>query len=156
MQSYDVFDVVDWFLSKESMSPKKLQKLLYYAYAWTLVFHNESADNLDNKLFDEDIEAWVHGPVISKVYGEYKKYGYNQITEPPSTKPIFTEEIEDTLNQVWEAYGDLNGNQLEAITHEEEPWKEAREGLNPLDASREPLNDETIFNYYLNEMMEEE
>lgn len=154
MAAYDVFDVVDWFLSKETMSPKKLQKLLYYAYAWTLVFHNESENDLNNKLFEDDIEAWVHGPVISKVYGKYKKYGYNQITEKPVEKPVFTEEIEDTLNQVWEAYGDLNGNELETITHRELPWREAREGLSPLDASNKKLKDTTIFDFYLKEMVE--
>lgn len=26
-------DAASWFLSKQSMSPKKLQKLLYYAYS---------------------------------------------------------------------------------------------------------------------------
>lgn len=154
MSEYDVFEVAKWFLSKEPMSPKKLQKMLYYAYAWTLVFHNESDDDLSNKLFDEPIEAWVHGPVIGKVYREYKPYGYREITDIPSEKPVFTEEIEDTLEQVWEAYGDLNGNELEAITHKELPWKEAREGLSPLDASNNTLKDRTIFNYYLNEMVE--
>lgn len=153
MSTYNVYDVVDWFLIKETMSPKKLQKLLYYAYVWTLVFHNETADDLSNKLFDEDIEAWVHGPVISKIYGKYKKFGYNQITEIPDKKPVFTEEIEDTLNDVWEAYGDLSGNELELITHNELPWQEARKGLNPMDASREPLKDNIMFNYYLNKLV---
>ena len=44
--------VIDFFLSKESMSPKKLQKMLYYAYAWTLALLNEDEDHLENKLFD--------------------------------------------------------------------------------------------------------
>lgn len=29
-----VFDVAEWFLSKESMTNKKLQKLCCYAQAW--------------------------------------------------------------------------------------------------------------------------
>lgn len=42
-----VFDVADWFLGKDSMSPKKLQKLVYYAYAWVLTLMNENEDDLN-------------------------------------------------------------------------------------------------------------
>ena len=34
---YNIFDIANWFLSKESMPQKKLQKLCYYAKAWSLV-----------------------------------------------------------------------------------------------------------------------
>lgn len=29
-----VFDIANWFLTKEAMTPKKLQKLVYYYFAW--------------------------------------------------------------------------------------------------------------------------
>ncbi len=32
----NIFDVADWFLSKEAMPHKKLQKLCYYYKAWGL------------------------------------------------------------------------------------------------------------------------
>ena len=53
-------DVVNFFMSKSAMSPKKLQKLLYYAYGWTLALLNESVDEIHNKWFDDPIESWIH------------------------------------------------------------------------------------------------
>ncbi|WFQ91019.1 hypothetical protein MFERI13461_00453 [Mycoplasma feriruminatoris] len=38
---YSYKDISDWFLSKESMTPKKLQKLTYYAEAWALALFNQ-------------------------------------------------------------------------------------------------------------------
>ena len=43
-------DIANWFLSKESMSPKKIQKLVYYAYSWYLTLMNDSEEELTNKL----------------------------------------------------------------------------------------------------------
>ena len=74
-----VFDVANWFLSKESMTPKKLQKLVYYAYSWYLTLVNESKDDLTAKLFTSRLEAWVHGPVFPELYQKYK--GYSSIDE---------------------------------------------------------------------------
>lgn len=154
--SYNVLDVADWFIKKAQeeggeISPKKLQKLLYYAYSWSLVFFNDSSDDLSEKLFENNIEAWVHGPVIPEVYHEYKTYGYNPIVKDVK-KPHFSEDTEDVLKQVWDIYGGYNGNQLESITHQEEPWIEARGDSKPLDASNNLLNDKTIFSYYISEL----
>lgn len=72
------FEIVPHLLKQSEKSaeslitPLKLQKLLYYAQAWSLVFRGKA-------LFYEDIEAWVHGPVIPLVYQRYKHHGYNLI-----------------------------------------------------------------------------
>lgn len=153
MAKYTVYDVADWFLTKDEMSPKKLQKLVYYAYAWTLVFHNDDIDNLENKLFDDEIEAWVHGPVNRNLYREYASYGYHNIEKKESIDVDFSTDIEATLDEVWEAYGEFDGNQLEALTHQEEPWKEARIGLKPMDATDKKINDKTIFEFYSKEIV---
>ena len=49
----DIFDLADAFLSIESMTHKKLQKLCYYAKAWYLALYDEN-------LVTEEFEAWVH------------------------------------------------------------------------------------------------
>ena len=72
------FSVANYLLSyakkrNSSVDNLKLQKLLYYAQAWHLVFRGKP-------LFRERIEAWVHGPVVPLIYREYRKYGYLQIT----------------------------------------------------------------------------
>ena len=57
-----VFDVANWFLSKGSVTHKKLQKLCYYSQAWHCALYDGTP------LFAERIEAWVHGPVIPELY----------------------------------------------------------------------------------------
>lgn len=52
----------------DPVSNLKLQKLLYYAQAWHLALH-------DNPLFDERIEASVHGPAVPPVYGALQGVG---------------------------------------------------------------------------------
>ena len=69
----DITDVADWFLLKGNMSNKKIQKLCYYAQAWSLT------------LLDQDIashsefEAWVHGPVNRTLYQVYDGYGWHEL-----------------------------------------------------------------------------
>lgn len=132
--------IANWFLSKESMSHKKLQKMCYYAYCWNWVLNGE-------RLFPEQFQAWVHGPVCPQLYKKYRGNGWKDL-------PMFTgdliipEEVENVLDEVMYAYGHLNGNQLETLTHQEQPWLEAREGVGPLDASVTVLNDTTIRDYY--------
>lgn len=65
------------------------------------------------------------------------------------TTPHFTNEIDDILKQVWEEYGRYTSDELESITHQEKPWQEARKNVSPLDASSAPINDQTIFDYYI-------
>ena len=58
------------------------------------------------------------------------------------------EEIRDILDQVWDVYGIHTGNELEDITHQEDPWKESRIGLSTFEPGRREISDNTIFNYY--------
>ncbi|EGT1937145.1 DUF4065 domain-containing protein, partial [Listeria monocytogenes] len=95
---YTAKDLANWFLAKESMTPKKLQKMLYYAYAWTLTLTNEKEDDLSNKLFPEKFEAWVHGPVIPEIYHEYKRYGYTNIPKQENTIDLDNKDIESILD----------------------------------------------------------
>lgn len=151
MSQYTYDEVADWFLSKGEgkISPKKLQKLVYYAYAWTLTLLNDSADDLRNKLFnDAHFEAWIHGPVIRDLYNEYSEYGFNNINELKN-RPKFTSDVEDVLNQVWDVYGEYSADQLESMTHQESPWKNARKGVSPLDRSSNLISDEDMFNCYI-------
>ena len=141
--------VADYYLSKSEMSPKKLQKILYYAYSWTLALLNERVDDLSFKLFDDQIEAWVHGPVVPYIYHKYKEYGWGNIPKLSNyNKNNFPEDVLDILEQVWTAYGDFSGNELESITHKEDPWIIARKGCSVSSPSSTPISDIIIFEYY--------
>lgn len=45
-----VFDIANYFSSKEDMTHKKLQKLVYYAYAWYIALNNEVSSNIIHRL----------------------------------------------------------------------------------------------------------
>ncbi|WP_440118497.1 Panacea domain-containing protein [Paenibacillus sp. QZ-Y1] len=147
--SYSVDDVIKWFLSKEEMTPKKLQKILYYAYSWHLTFQNENVQDLRDRLFPDKFEAWVHGPVIREVYNKYRDKGSQAIPKFDGEAPNFDADTTDILNQVWGVYGGYNGNELESISHQESPWQNAREGYLPLDRCEVKISDKDIFECYV-------
>ncbi|KFN92190.1 Panacea domain-containing protein [Tetragenococcus muriaticus] len=144
---YNVYDIANWFLSKESMTPKKLQKMIYYAYAWYLTIANDPEGQVCSKLFDSRIEAWVHGPVIPEIYAKYKPYGYNEIDKFDEHE-TFDYNTENILDQVFKVYNDFDGNELESITHQELPWINARNGAEPLESSHNEIRDKDIIKCY--------
>lgn len=145
--------VSKWFLNKSPMSNKKLQKLCYYAYCWFIVFFNdaeqvtESNEREIRTLCAERFQAWIHGPVSPKLYNYYKSYGWHDIPQV-SSKPIVSEELELLLQQVWEAYGDFSADELEAISHKEFPWKNARKGIRDGEACANEISNYDILKYY--------
>lgn len=118
--------VADWFLAQvdpsagDSISHLKLQKLLYYAQAWSLVL-------LDQPLFAENFQAWVHGPVLPSVYRKYRGSSYEPLPAPaPADVPRFAPGIETLLEDVFRLYGAHTATALENQTHRETPWIAAR------------------------------
>lgn len=102
----------------DQISNLKLQKLLYYAQAWFLALHRRP-------LFDERIEAWVHGPVVPPVYGEFKVWGWQPIGINPDP-PILNTDVRFHLEEVADVYAPLSAFELEKLTHSEAPWIDAR------------------------------
>lgn len=119
----------------------KLQKILYYIQAWNLALLNEP-------LFEEDFEAWLHGPVIRKVWDEYKSHSVliGELSEQDENINVkFTEDQEDVIEDVIDAYGNKSGYYLESLTHQEDPWKNARkQGENTI------IKKEEMKKYYRN------
>ncbi len=127
---------------EKPITNKKLQKLVYYAQAWSLVLKNK-------RLFEEPIEAWVHGPAVRSLYIQYKKFGFNPIQEEIKNNTInIPEKTKELLNSVWKAYGGLDAGYLEVLTHSEDPWREAREGLQDCESSKNEISLITMKEYY--------
>ena len=62
----NVFDVAAYVLQQKGpMTTWKLQKLVYYCQAWSLVREDE-------ELFPEEIEAWANGPVVPLLYAKHR------------------------------------------------------------------------------------
>ena len=124
------------------VSNLKLQKLLYYAQAWNLAFTGE-------RLFADECEAWVHGPVVARVFGAYKANRWSCISETIG-EPSRDEAIVEHIDSVLEAYGGLGATELERLTHREKPWLEARGSLAPDETSRNVISTETMKDFYNN------
>lgn len=146
---YRVEDVANFFLSKSSMTPKKLLKLVYYAYAWSLALMNEDENDLKYKLFNNRLEAWIHGPVVPVLYRKYKCFSGQTIPSVPEfDATMFDSDTRDILEQVWDVYGKYTGYDLESISHREEPWIIARGDAAPWEVKKTRITDKNIFKYY--------
>ena len=143
-----IYDVANYFLHRayfddgSSITPLKLQKLTYYAKAWSLIWDNDP-------LFDDEFEAWAHGPANPNLYQEYKKYGWQSI-EPIEEfdSSMFTKEQIETLDVIWDEYGIYDGKYLEKLTHQETPWKNARGGCAEGDYCSTLITHDDIVEYY--------
>lgn len=142
-----ISSVAKAFLNMESMTPKKLQKLCYYAYGWYYALERKH-------LFANQFEAWIHGPVDPGLYNEYKEFGWREIDQEDFIPKEISEntEVMEFLEEVYASYGDLDGNQLEYLTHRESPWLEARKGLKGYESSKNPIRDDIILEFFTREM----
>lgn len=139
----DILDVARYFLSLGSMNHKKLQKLCYYAQAWYYVFCN------DEKLIDTYFEAWMHGPVSPQLYREYREWGSLVIPQITYQMELnIPEEKKEFIRKIFYLYKNYSADELEALTHQEKPWREARGNIPPDEACTNKINEQTIKDYY--------
>jgi uncharacterized phage-associated protein len=149
-----VRDVVTYFLRKSggTAPPISVHKLVYYAQAWHLVWSGEA-------LFESELQAWVHGPVAAEVWQIAKTAGakrwnsaenrWELATKRPDEEPLGLNDYElSVLDAVWEKYGSLSPEQLEAMTHDEAPWIKARGSLAPSEKGQTPIDRLAMRNFY--------
>jgi uncharacterized phage-associated protein len=124
--------------SNRTLSPMKVQKLVYFAHGWYLALTGEP-------LINEPVEAWQFGPVIPSLYHALKDYGSKDIADPLTDDPfhVFADDeiheysIDDgydpkenelakqIIKRVWEVYGGFSAVQLSNLTHDEDaPWNQ--------------------------------
>ena len=56
--------------------------------------------------------------------------------------------MQEFLNQVWAVYGKYDAAYLELLTHSEEPWQKAREGVEPNVGSENVISLDDIKTFY--------
>jgi len=136
-----VHDVAAYILDQRGpMSAMKLEKLVYYSYAWHLVWDEE-------RLFDARIEAWANGPVVRELYQAHR--GKFMIDSWPRGNPdALTPTERETVQAVLDYYGDKSPAWLSELTHKESPWRDARHGLAPGERGEQPITDESMAEYY--------
>jgi uncharacterized phage-associated protein len=130
---------------QEPITNLKLNKLVYYTQAWHLALFKEP-------LFKDEIEAWVHGPVVPNTYDAYKQFRWTPIiTDDINLEEIkqqFSPEQQELLDDIIEVYFPKTAYELEQMTHDEDPWITARNGLAPYEASHNIIAHDVMQKYY--------
>lgn len=130
------------FEQKVTITPMKLQKLMYFIY-------RDYLKKTDKKLFQEPFLTWQYGPVLSSVYDEFKSFGSERITKfaKDAQEHVYivseakAPDVVETINTVWENYKAYTGVELSKLTHMEgTAWRKAAEN------NRHCLEDEDIKN----------
>ena len=146
--SEKMLSVIAYVFEKlEEVTPLMLQKLLYFIQGIYSALYGKP-------LFMEDCRAWIHGPVYPEVYDLFRDFKYNPIDDArfallERTEAALTDNEKKVIDLVVNTFGMYGGKVLEKITHNEEPWMEARKGYGDSIPSSELLPKERIMKYYI-------
>lgn len=121
LAKYLVYAYENYTNSQFENSEMKLHKLLYLAQRESLALFGE-------KLFDEDFEGWVHGPVIPELRFFFET-GYSALTRDELNS--VSEREKYIISNVLDQYAQFETWALRNLTHEENSWKKSRKGLTP-------------------------
>jgi uncharacterized phage-associated protein len=141
--SYLATAVANELLDRSAQSGQKLtqiniQKLVYFAHGWHLALRK-------CPLIQEPIEAWQYGPVVKRLYQQFRRFGSEPITEKAmeyqvntrgeliastpsicSSDPSEDEYAKSLVGAIWTNYGGLPPFRLVEITHlAGSPWANA-------------------------------
>lgn len=117
-----VFDVASYILtSAGEMTAMKLQKLVYYSQAWSLVWR-------ERPLFEEQIEAWSGGPVVPALYSRHRgQFIVGPAIVADGNPRNLDQSEQSSITAVLDFYGKHTAQWLSDLTHLERPWIDARE-----------------------------
>lgn len=134
-------NVATYILEKQGgMTAMKLQKLCFYSHAWHLVWE-------ETPLFKERIEAWANGPVVPHLYRQHRgEFRVESWASGDSAE--LTEDQKTSIDAVIETYGRFTAHQLSEMTHQEDPWRDARRGLPDGARSQTSISDAALAEYY--------
>ncbi len=116
----------------DDLTNLKLVKLIYISQGLSLAFFNKP-------LFEENIEAWMYGPIVPSIYNEFKHFGKSKITAKSVEldinfdsddwdfefkEPKLTDENSKKVVQLtWNWYKDIPAGKLIGLTHSKgTPW----------------------------------
>jgi uncharacterized phage-associated protein len=135
-------DVATYILEREGeMSAMKLQKLVYYCQAWSLVWD-------DRPLFDDKIEAWANGPVCPNLYDHHRGGFLVNAKTFAGKKSNLDADAKDTIKQVLKFYAKKDAHWLSDLTHSERPWRDARRGVGAGERSNNEISKAAMAEYY--------
>lgn len=116
-------EIADYFITivdescGEELTNLKLQKLAYYAQGFHLGL-------FDKPLFEDIIEAWMHGPVVPVLYHKYKIHKDGILPLPEKFNlSNYSEDVKWLLHRIHCVFGQYSAWRLRDFTHQEAPWK---------------------------------
>lgn len=137
-------DVANVFLAAapkdDSLTNLKLQKLCAYGQAVSLAYKG-------SPIFQEDMEAWTHGPVIPSVYERFKD------NEASPIKPLMTwedaaakfdEGVKYILQMTWATYGRFTAWALRDQSHWDFPGKFGSKAIIPKDKIQQAFSNNLL------------
>lgn len=116
--------------SRMTITPLKLQKLIYFAY-------KDYLQKTGSKAFNDTIQTWKYGPVVQSVYDEFKSFGKKPITKfardaQDKVYVVNNKALNDSIDCVWGKYKTWTGVELSKLTHEDgTAWSKAFENHDP-------------------------
>lgn len=137
-----VLDVATYILKNAGpTTAMKLQKLVYYSQAWTLVWD-------DGVLFEERLEAWANGPVCPDLYVAHRGLFEVSTSDVSGDPTRLTATERESVDAVLKYYGDKSSQWLSELSHVEPPWQDARKGLKPGDRDNAEITKASMAEYY--------
>ena len=143
-----MLQVIAYIFEKlEEVTPLMLQKLLYFIQGIYSALYG-------SPIFEEDCRAWIHGPVYPEVYKLFRDFKYNPIDDArfallKGREDILAEDEKHVIDLVVNTFGIYSGKVLKKITHNEDPWKDARKGYGDDIPSSELSPKKRIMEYYI-------
>ena len=120
----NIFDVAKFITERTGeLTAMKLQKLMYYAQAWNMVWEEEP-------LFADNFHAWANGPTLPALYNHHRgmfKVDASLFQDANSSR--LTETEKGNIDKVLAFYGGKTTQYLNNLTQLEAPWIAARDSL---------------------------
>ncbi|MCM1260631.1 MAG: DUF4065 domain-containing protein [Staphylococcus sp.] len=137
-----VFDLAFYIISYyKNVNMTRLYKYIYFCHAFYMAYNN------GKPLIKEPFEAWISGPMVrglwdisnTRAYLELYLNKYANITIDEQTK-LFINNVLDLCSKA----------DIEILFEKDKdfPWAMARQGLGRMEASRNIIDNETIYTYY--------
>lgn len=106
-------------IEKIPITPMKLQKIMYYICRDYII-------TTDQMPISEFFEVWQYGPVLPSVYGEFRQFGANPITEYSKDAVGRSQKVSEddnpilsrTIDIIWAKHKRKTGIELSKMTHE--------------------------------------
>jgi uncharacterized phage-associated protein len=133
-------DVAEYILTRLGPTPAtKLQKLVYYSQAWSLVWD-------DRAMISDPFQAWANGPVAPALYARHRRQYLVETVR--GNLEVLDDTARETIDVVLNFYGDKSSQWLSDLTHAEAPWRIARGNLPPGASCEEEISLADMAEYY--------